>query len=310
MNNNFFMLGLCSLLAIGCSKQEIPAAHKGRMFDKTGALAFYTGGAGLTGPILGSGDYWTGMYDEIKVLECSTKIFKETMPSLTKDNVQFTLDVYSQYEPNCDNNEIVEKVLNKFSPGWANDPKASGENPEYKYTVYAVQLFDTFVRPALGEALRKSVSNYNANDINANRDKIFNDCRVIFNKELEKNKFKYVLVHELNLSNLDFPDELDKANVALAEQSILKNKAIAERDKVDAEITTAANKKILAAAEGEVYAEKIDKIGAALKRNPEFLQYQLQEQLPGIYEKAGEKGNLIIAAPNPPMITVPHNSGK
>jgi hypothetical protein len=68
---------------------------------------------------------------------------------------------------------------------------------------------------------------------------------------------------------------------------------------VRAEIETASLRKDLAAAEGASAAVKIDAVGAALKRNPDFLQYDLQQKLPGIYADAGAHGNLVIAAPQP-----------
>jgi hypothetical protein len=54
--------------------------------------------------------------------------------------------------------------------------------------------------------------------------------------------------------------------------------------------------------EGEIEGARIDAVGAALKRNPEFMQYDMQAKMPGIYEKAGASGNMIITAPNPTVL--------
>lgn len=44
------MLGVLGLLVVtGCSSQDIPPAHKGRMFAKSGALTGYSGGSGFEG---------------------------------------------------------------------------------------------------------------------------------------------------------------------------------------------------------------------------------------------------------------------
>lgn len=43
-----------SALSLGCNSQDVPQAHKGRMFDKTGAMALWSGGKGFEGP-----DPWT-----------------------------------------------------------------------------------------------------------------------------------------------------------------------------------------------------------------------------------------------------------
>jgi regulator of protease activity HflC (stomatin/prohibitin superfamily) len=298
MKNKLYILLtilIISILNTGCNSEDIGPAHKGMMVDKTGIWALWYGGTGLSGPVLNSGTYYTGMYNTLRVVECSTIIKQEEMKATTKDGVQFGLNVYARYSVNCDDDKAVSKVLSNLTPGWPNDEK----HPEWANVIFGVQLYDMVVRPALNEAIRKSVSTYIANEINPNRDKIYNSFKETFTKELASQKTKYVIVYELNLSNLDFPDTLNKANVSRAEQSILKDKTIAERDKVEAEIKTTKMKQELALAEGDVEAAKIDKIGEALKRNPDYLQFQLQQSMPEMYAKAGEKGNMIIAAPSP-----------
>jgi len=101
---------------VGCSGQDIPPAHKGRMLDKTGAIAFYAGGAGFTGPILGPGTYYTGLYPEVRTIDCSTRTFKEPLTSMTQDGVQFALDVYVTATANCDNDAAVKQLLAKLAP--------------------------------------------------------------------------------------------------------------------------------------------------------------------------------------------------
>jgi hypothetical protein len=80
---------------------------------------------------------------------------------------------------------------------------------------------------------------------------------------------------------------------------VLKDKAIAERDRVGAEIETAKLRQQLAEEEGKVEAARIEQIGGALARNPQYLQYHLQSKMPEIYSTAAAAGNLVIAAPTP-----------
>jgi len=47
---------------------------------------------------------------------------------------------------------------------------------------------------------------------------------------------------------------------------------------------------------------RIDLIGSAIKRNPEYLQFDFQQKMGELYGKAGEKGNMIIAAPVPNFV--------
>jgi hypothetical protein len=111
-----------------------------------------------------------------------------------------------------------------------------------------------------------------------------------------------VVVYEVNLSNLDFPDVMDAANTDRAVQSILRDKAIAERERVQAESETMQMRRQLAEREGEMEAARIERIGEALRKNPEYLQFDMQSKMPEIYRQAGAAGNMILAAPAPALV--------
>lgn len=280
------LIGLV-LFAFGCSSEEIPQAHKGRIFEKTGVLALYSGGVGFSGPILGPGTHYTGMYNEIKIVQCEQLTKKEEMTSLTKDGVQFKLDVYIRYSVNCEDEVAVKHILEKMAPqSWPDQEN----HPEWKHIIFGTQLYDGIIRPAIGATTRKSVSPYIANEINSKREEIFDHIQSSFQEEINNSKPKLVTILEVNLSNLDFPEELDKANVARAEQAIHKDKAIAERERVSAEIETTNMRKALAVSESNNEAARIDALGAAYHRNPEYVQLES-------VRIAAEKGNLIIAQP-------------
>jgi len=275
---------LLSLLA--CS-MDIAPSQKGMMFDRSGVLALYVGGDGLTGEVLQPGTYWTGFYDEVRIVDCATSTQKEAMTSLTQDGVQFGVDLYVRFRANCAD-DAVQTLLSSV-------PR--GEDG----VVGSQTLYATFIRGPLGESIRKNVSPYVANDLNTNRTQILDGIRADFLAMLEESSSR-VVVEELNLSNMDFPEAMDTANNERAVQAVLRDKAIAEREKLDAEIETAQKREELARMEGEIEGARIDAVGAALKRNPEFMQYDMQAKMPGIYEKAGAFGNMIITAPNPTVL--------
>ena len=151
-------LSVTALLLAACGKEDVPQAHKGMMFDRTGALAFYSGGDGLEGDILSPGTYYTGIYDEVRVVECSPDTVKEELTSLTKDGVQFGLDVYVTVSANCDD-DALKQIFATIAP-------AKGR------AISREQLYVTYVRPALGEAVRETIASHVANDINNKRDEI------------------------------------------------------------------------------------------------------------------------------------------
>lgn len=276
---------------LGCNTQEIPQAHKGRLFDKTGVLALYIGGDGFEGPVLGPGTHYIGLYPEIRMVDCSQKTVRESLPALTKDGVQFTLDIYVSFRPNCDDNESFNKLLDQIAP----QPDPSDQK---NLTITSTQVYDVYVRAALGEAVREAISPHIANNINANRDEIFTKIKESFKGHLSK----LVVVESLNLSNMDFPDEMDHANTERAAQAVLKDKAIAERERVEAEIETTKMRNQLATSEANNEVARITAIGQALEKNPKYLQFDMQQKMPGIYADAAKGGGLIIAAPAPSFV--------
>jgi regulator of protease activity HflC (stomatin/prohibitin superfamily) len=286
----FATLGLAGLLS-GCTSGDIPQAHKGQMFDRTGALALFQGGGGLSGPVLGPGTYWTGLYDELRVVDCSQSTMREPLESLTKDGVQFKLDVYITFSADCADDSI-SGLLETLSP-------------DETGVITSLKLYETYARPAIGEAVRETISPHRANDINERREEILGQIRGLFIKNMEEEERKKLRVFDVVLSNLDYPDAMDQANTERAVQGVLKDKAIAERERVTAEIETTEMRKVLSQAEGAAEAARIDEIGAALRRNPEYLQFDLQQKMPEIYKAAGSQGNMIITAPNPQILVNP-----
>jgi len=110
---------------------------------------------------------------------------------------------------------------------------------------------------------------------------------------------KVVKVYEVNISHLQFPPALDTAHLERAAQAVLRDKAIAERERVLAEVETMAMRRKLAEQEAEVAVVKIERVGAALQKHPLYAQFEFLQKLPEIYREAGARGNLVLAAPNP-----------
>jgi regulator of protease activity HflC (stomatin/prohibitin superfamily) len=296
MNIDRRMLTLvASMLALtGCGTGEIAQANRGRMFGGTGMLAFYTGKTGFYGPVLGPGTYFTGTYNEVHAVECSTSTMREPLNALTKDGVQFGLNIYVRFSADCSDSGVVTLL--------ANLP------PDERKIVTAMRVYQTYVQPAVGEAVREVVSPYRANDINDKREEILALIRKRFIEIIAHREKNLALVYEVNLSNLDFPDEMDTANTDRAVQAIVRDKAIAERERVTAEIQTMSMRRDLSEKEGESQAIRIERIGEALRHYPEFLQFDMQAKMPDIYRQAGADGNLIIAAPNPSVMIAPRES--
>lgn len=314
-----FLFG-CAIFGIaGCSSQEVPQAHKGRMFDKTGMLALYAGGKGFEGPVLGPGTHFTGCYPEVRMVDCGQRTIKEPLVALTKDGVQFSLDIYVRFGANCEDDKSVEKLLATLSPANTappppHDPKAPQADTKHdvdaepivqypNLTITSTQIYSTYVRPALGEAVREVVAVYIANEINGKRDEMFAKIKDKFSEYVNRGEPKLITVYSLNLSNLDFPDQLEKANVDRATQAVLKDKAVAEREKVLAEIETSKLKITQQDVESQAEAKKIDTVGAALHRNPEYY-------IRDVYYYAAREGSSVMVPSDPNVILQLTNRSK
>jgi regulator of protease activity HflC (stomatin/prohibitin superfamily) len=295
------LLSAMSLAIVGCSSQNIPQAHKGRMFDKTGAMAFYSGGHGFEGPILPPGTYYTGVYPEIRMVDCSTRTIKEPLTSMTKDGVQFALDVYVTFSANCDEDGAVTLLLQKLAPVGKVEAPAAGDAPDPtetdpELTITSRQVYNTFVRSALGESTRQAISSYDANDIIGHREELYGQITKKLTADLGADpKTALVKIISLNLSNSKLPDEMSNAAVDRATQQVLKDKSIAEQERIKVETATAQMRVAQTRAEAEAEAAKIDVVGAALHRNPEYY-------VRDVYFYAADKGGSVVLPQDPKVI--------
>ncbi len=312
-----FLLFVVTLL--GCSSEDIPPAHKGRMFEKTGFVFLWSGHTGFVGPVLQPGTQYTGVYNEVRMLDCSTRTFKEPMTSMTRDGVQFALDVYITCGSHCTDDRAVGALLDRLAPQGATAktdsapaPGAGQATPDERdpvesndKAVTSRQVYNTFIRPALGEAVRQAVSGYDANDLNSHRDELFGRIQSKLEKDLgikigvdavdDKAPLALVSVVNFNLSNFKLPDEMAQAAADRATQQVLRDKAVAARETIQAETETAKLAVAKAEAEAQAEAKKVDVVGAALHRNPEYY-------LRDVYYYAADKGGSIVLPADPHVI--------
>ncbi len=248
-------------------------------------LALYTGSNGMTGPVLDPGTHFLGVYNELRIVDCSTTTVRESLDTLTHDGVHFGFDIVVRFSADC-SNEGVEQLLANL-------------RPDKDETISAKRVYDTYVQPAIGEAAREFVSPLRANELNEKQAAVAEGVKKRFGEIMATRERKLVKVYEVNISHLQFPPALDTANLERAAQAVLRDKSIAERERVAAEVETMAVRRKLAEQEAEVAVVKIERVGAALAKNPAYAQYEFLQRLPDIYKEAGARGNLVLAAPNP-----------
>jgi len=289
----FVLSTVVALSTIGCATQDIPQAHRGRLFSRTGLLALYLGGKGFSGPVLDPGTQFLGIYDELRVVDCSTTTVRESLDTLTRDGVHFGFDLVTRFSADC-SNEGVEGLIGNLTSD------ANG-------TITTQKIYSTFVQPAIGEAAREFVAPLRANELNERQAQVAEGVKKRFAEIMATREKRLVKIYELNISHFKFPQDLDKANLERATQALLRDKAIAERERVQAEAETAETRKKLAENEAELAVVRIRRVGKALSENPAYLQYEYIQRLPDIYREAGARGNLVLAAPNLVSLPLPLN---
>jgi regulator of protease activity HflC (stomatin/prohibitin superfamily) len=280
-----------SLTLLGCATQDIAQVSRGKVFARTGALKFYSGETGLVGPVLGPGTYHTGMYNELRTVNCATMTARESLDTLTLDGVHFGFDFVVRFKAEC-SDAGVAGLLGAVSP-------------DDGHEISTKKLYETFVKPSIGQAAREFVSPYHINELFAKQAQAMAGVQWRFYQLMKERAKDTIVVQEVNITNLQFPEAMDKASAERAVQAVLRDKAVAERERVQAEVLTMEMKRQLAEKEADVTAAKIERIGLAVRKNPEYLQYDLQLKLPDIYRELGSQGNMILGVPDNLQLVLP-----
>lgn len=269
-------VGLAGLL-MGCATLEIPQAHRGRVFGRTGIWALYQGEVGFNGPVLDPGTRFVGAYDEIRMVDCSMRTVTQSFDTMTRDGVHFGFTMSVRYSADCSDESVV-LMLGKLTP-------------DKEQTISSAQLYGIFVAPAIKEAARETISPYRANELNDKQSDVVIEVRKRFLDIMETREQKIILIHEVNVGELKFPPEMDSANLERAVQLILRDKAVAERERINAEAETMNNRRKLAEQEAEVLVARIERVGASIRRFPEYLQFLMASQFGDM------KGTVVMSPP-------------
>ncbi|MDD4477099.1 MAG: SPFH domain-containing protein [Patescibacteria group bacterium] len=209
----FFIIFCLSFNFLGCV-DDIPQAHKGQIFNRTGFWALYIGGDGLSGPVLGPGTHYIGVYNNLSLVNCAQLTRFEEVTSLTRDGVRFSININTRYSANC-SNDAIQKILSTLSPDrrdmiFHRNRRRDIITPE--------QIYLIFIQPTLWEALDEAVSPYSANDIKNknNREKIMDKIKNRIREMMKKKPLARVWEINLHLSNMDFPDSIKQINIERA----------------------------------------------------------------------------------------------
>lgn len=241
----------------------------------------------------------------------TSQLVKETVKSQTKDNIPIDVDVVVEWELNA---KALSRIHREIVGSGTHVDKSSNEADDLENYI-SNELNRSFytkqIRSRLRNTLGDAVKQYTAEDTNDNRDNLTLALRKGFTPDAsqrvpslaEQVNSELVTIRDVFVRNVHLPQNLENAMKARAETLIEKqtaaNRIEVEKNNAQAELQKgigAANK-LREEAGGK--ADAIAKIGEALRKNPEMIQYMIAEA----QKAAGEKGGLIITnGSTPPSI--------
>ena len=192
--------------------------------------------------VLPAGFHVTGYFEQVHPVNIRTQIDRQELVAFSSDIQQVTLAVAINYN-------ITPDIANTL---W----RTVGSN--YK---------DTLMTPRLNEDVKAVVSNYTAESLIANREKLSGEVLELLQHDLEAYG---ITVSTISIENIDFTDSFEAAVEAkqVATQEAQKAKTLQDQQTMEAR-QEAERKKISAEASAEVIRQKADAEAYEIKAKAE-----------------------------------------
>lgn len=211
------VVALTLLGAVGCATEDIPPGNKGFMFDRTGSLALYTGGAGLlTDVVLGPGTHYTGLYDEVRDTDCKDAHAKETIDVLTQSDLTVKVDLRLTYSADCSSPEQLKKIFDQV----VSDGR----------TIQPTALYARYILPIVRESLRNRLATVTIEEVKNVRQELRNGIRADLDTATTS-QGNPVLIKILTVSDIKLPEEIIQKNRQI---ELARQEAEQEREKQQA----------------------------------------------------------------------------
>lgn len=268
-------LATFALLTTGCDTQDVDPGHKGFLFDRTGALAFYSGGEGLkTDTVLGPGTHFMGVYDELRIVDCRDVEILEQAQVLTQSDITVTIDLRLTYAADCSSGETLTKLINEV-PLKGTD-----------HIVRPQPVYDLYVRPIVRESLRNFIADITIEDVK----RVRLGLRERIAKDLDtsiKTRGNPVLIKIVAVSNMLLPKEI-----------VDKNRQI-ELARQDAELQTEKQKTAKVRLERELFEAQQDRLvkkeQAEKERDIKLIRAEAQKKVSIIDAEAKRDAKILEA---------------
>ncbi|MEO1267837.1 MAG: SPFH domain-containing protein [Myxococcota bacterium] len=219
MMNRAFTALLLLGVATGCATEDIPPGNQGFMFDRTGPMALYIGGSGMqTDVVLKPGTHYTGLYDEVRDINCKDAETRETVAVLTQSDLTVEVDMRITYSADCTTRESLVKILDQVPPS----AKTNSVEPD--------DLYSRYILPILRASLRNRLAAVTIEDVK----KVREDLRRGIAEDVDasiKETANPVRIRILTVSDIRLPIEIIEKNRQI---ELARQEAEQEREKQNA----------------------------------------------------------------------------
>ncbi len=270
-----YILTLAALITMiaftGCN-QTVPQGTKGKVLDRSG----------FQPEVYPPSRVYVGMFGHLVKVETVTHTVNEKVTVRMKDDMNLIVQVRFQLRMG-----EKEKSLNAVF----NDIK-----PEKDATISLKQVYNVYGKMITNNITRKVLSKYNIGDVNDNFNHISAD---IYNQILKAFKPTPLIISDVALGKLDYPDVIDKAIESAAKRELEIKQAEAD---VQVRLTELKGKEQVAKGEYRIKMEEARRIkdyNAAIAKGitPQLLELRKLEVQQELVNAIGKGDTTTIFVP-------------
>jgi len=191
----FMMIGLAVVMLglTGCGHETVPQGTKGKILDREG---FHP-------EVYSPKRVSTGLHGRLILVETTTKTVNEIITVRMKDNMDLVTQVRFRLRMG-DKPESLNAVFNAIRP---QDGRLINVN----------QLYNTYGKMIVNKVVREVLSSYKIADVQPNFKKISAD---IYNQILTEFKPTPLVISDVALGKLDYPEVIDAAILSAAKREL------------------------------------------------------------------------------------------
>jgi hypothetical protein len=274
MKKVLLIIGLIAamLMSTGCS-ETIPQGTKGKIL----------GSSGFQPEVYPPSRTWVGWRENLIFVETVTHTVNETVTVRMKDDLNLIVQVRFQLRMGEQENSL-DAVFNDIKPKDGYD------------TITLKQVYDIYGKMITNKVTREVLSEYNIGDVNDNFNHISAD---IYSKILEAFKPTPLIISDVALGKLDYPDVIDNAIMGAAKRELEIKQAEAD---VQVRLTELKGKEQVAKGEYRIKMEEARRIkdyNAAIAEGitPELLELRKLEVQQELVNAIGKGDTTTIFVP-------------